>query len=86
VLYRFEIDMTLRLSSLLDSWVSAEVAGILCRHVEVMDQLRLEEPPWNWGYLTLREWKAMTADEVGPDLSYRLRPSTSRSDWFVKET
>ena len=60
---QFEIGMVQRLLSLLDSWASEEVVDILRRHVEVTDQLQFEEPPWNWGYTMLREWKVTTADE-----------------------
>ena len=63
VLGRFEIDIAQRLLNLLDSWVSEEAVGTLRRVVEVMDQLRVEEQSWNWGYITLRGWKATTADE-----------------------
>jgi hypothetical protein len=82
---RFEIGIAPRLLSLLDSWASEEAVDILDRRVEVTGQLRFEEPPWNWGYTTLREWKVTTADE-GLGLLCRLRPFAHQVDWAVRGT
>lgn len=85
VLGRVEIGMVPRLLSLLDSWASEEAVDIPRTHVEVMDQpLRFEELSWYWGYIMLRGWKAMTADE-GLGLLYRLKPSAHQVDWAVRE-
>lgn len=83
---QFEIGKMQRLLSLLDWWVSAEVADSLRRDVEATDQLCFEEPPWNWVYTMLRELKVMIVDEVEPNLSSQPRPVVSPSSYFVRET
>ena len=85
VLGRLEIDMVPRLLSLLDSLGSEEAVDILRRDVKVTGQLRLEELPWSWGYITLRGWKAATADE-GLGLLRRLKSSAHQADWAVRGT
>jgi len=85
VLRPFEIGIVLRLLSLPDSWASEEAVDTLRKHVEVKGQLRFEEPPLDWGYITLRGWKATTADE-GLRLLCRQKPSAHQADWAAKGT